>query len=67
MITLKLHCSAVKVHPSHTDPPIKVDVVDVEPEEVIQQLEVADIIKIIGPQALLNGISIDDIKEHLNP
>jgi hypothetical protein len=67
MITIKLHCSAVKIHPTHTDPPIIAEVVDVEPEEVIQQLEVSDIIKIVGPQALLTGMSIDDIKEHLNP
>lgn len=69
MLTLTLQCSALTVHPPELplDMPLRVRVIDVEPEEVLQQIEVAEVVKHFGAQALLCHISLEDIKEHLRP
>ena len=66
MITLTLCCSAVTVHPKAlpNDPPLTARVVDVEPEEVLRQVPIEEVVKYYGGQDLLNAIGWQTVKDH---
>lgn len=66
MITLTLSCSAVTVHPRALplDMPLVATIADVEPEEVLRQIEISEAVKHYGAQDLINAIGWENVKQH---
>jgi len=66
MITLTLQCSAITVHPPGLpkDMPMLARVIDVEPEEVLDQIDISEVVKHYGSQALLGAIGWENVKEY---
>jgi len=66
MITLSLPCSTLSVHPPAlpNDPPLLATITDVEPEDILRQMEIAEVVKYYGPQELLCAIGWENVKEH---